>query len=72
MKASEIRAMTTAEIGRKLDDTYQELMNLRIQVRAGQQKNTARLTLLRRDIARLKTILRERELEEFLATEREG
>jgi large subunit ribosomal protein L29 len=72
MKASEIRAMTTAEIGRKLDDTYQELMNLRIQVRAGQQKNTARLTFLRRDIARLKTVLREREIQEFLATGQEG
>jgi len=72
MKASEIRAMTTAEIGRKLDDTYQELMNLRIQVHAGQQKNTARLTFLRRDIARLKTVLREREIQEFLATGQEG
>lgn len=72
MKASEIRAMTTAEIGRKLDDTYQELMNLRIQVRAGQQKNTARLTLLRRDIARLLTVLREREIEEFQTKEQEG
>ncbi|MCC7354773.1 MAG: 50S ribosomal protein L29 [Anaerolineae bacterium] len=72
MKANEIRALTVAEIGHKLDDTYQELMNLRIQVRAGQQKNTARLMLLRRDIARLQTVLREREIEEFMAKEQEG
>ena len=72
MKVSEIRALTSAEAGRKLDDSYQELMNLRMQVSSGQQKNTSRLTLLRRDVARLKTVLRERELAEFTATEQEG
>jgi large subunit ribosomal protein L29 len=72
MKVSEIRALTPDEVGRKLDDTYQELLNLRLQVATGQQKNTARLTTLRRDIARLKTVLRERELEAFAATEQEG
>ncbi len=72
MKASEIRALTTDELKRKLDDTYQELLNLRMQVATGQQKNTARLTQLRRDIARLKTVLREREIAEYERAGQEG
>jgi large subunit ribosomal protein L29 len=62
MKASEIRAMTDEEIARKLDETYQELFNLRFQLATGQLRNTARLSQVKRDIARLRTILREREL----------
>jgi large subunit ribosomal protein L29 len=72
MKASEIRALTTDELKRKLDDTYQELLNLRLQVSTGQQKNTARLTQLRRDIARLKTVLREREIAAYEQAVQEG
>lgn len=72
MKASEIRALTTDELKRKLDDTYQELLNLRMQVATGQQKNTARLTQLRRDIARFKTVLREREIAEYERAGQEG
>ncbi len=62
MKPSEIRAMTDAEIARKLDEMYQELFNLRFQLATGQLRNTARLSQVKRDIARLRTILREREL----------
>lgn len=62
MKASEIRAMTDEEIARKLDEMHQELFNLRFQLATGQLRNTARLSQVRRDIARLRTILREREL----------
>jgi large subunit ribosomal protein L29 len=72
MKASEIRALTTDELKRKLDDTYQELLNLRLQASTGQQKNTARLTQLRRDIARLKTVLREREIAAYEQAVQEG
>ncbi len=62
MKPHEIRAMTDDEIRAKLDELYRELFNLRIQKAIGQVKNTARFKEIRRDIARLKTILREREL----------
>ncbi|MCD6289399.1 MAG: 50S ribosomal protein L29 [Anaerolineae bacterium] len=62
MKPSEIRAMTDEEIARRLDEAYQELFNLRFQHTTGQLRNTARMREVRRDIARLHTILREREL----------
>lgn len=67
MLSREIRALTTDEVGVKLDAAYQELFNLRFQISTGQMKNTMRLTTVKRDIARLKTILRERELEAWYA-----
>jgi len=62
MQAGEIRALGTDEIRRKLDQTYEELFNLRFQWASNQLEDYNRITALRRDIARLKTILREREL----------
>lgn len=62
MEAREIRAMATEEIQRKLGETQEELFNLRFQWLTRQLKDTNRLTQVQRDIARLKTILREREL----------
>ncbi|GIV70740.1 50S ribosomal protein L29 [Caldilinea sp.] len=62
MKASELRALNNAELARKLDDYYQELFNLRFQRATGKLANTARFGQVKRDIARIKTILREREL----------
>ncbi len=62
MKPSEIRAMLDEEIARRLDEAYQELFNLRFQYTIGQLQNTARLSQVKREIARLRTILREREL----------
>ncbi len=62
MQAREIRGLSDAEIKRRLDDAYQELFNLRFQQVAGQVKNSNRLTEVKRDIARLKTVLREREM----------
>ncbi|NPA90127.1 MAG: 50S ribosomal protein L29 [Chloroflexi bacterium] len=62
MKASEIRALTTEEIRARLDQAYQEYYELRVSFRIGQLKNTARLREARKDIARLRTVLREREL----------
>jgi len=62
MKATELRAMTNMELANKLDDAYQEIFNLRFQAAAGQVTNTSRQRAVRRDIARMKTILREREL----------
>jgi large subunit ribosomal protein L29 len=62
MRASEIRNYNQAELQRHLDETQQELFNLRFQYATGQLKNTAKLGELRRQVARLYTIMREREL----------
>lgn len=63
MKVSEIRNMTDDELQRKIGDAYQELMNLRFQFSAGQLKNTNRLKEVKKDIARMRTVWRERELD---------
>jgi large subunit ribosomal protein L29 len=63
MKAGEIWDMTAEEIQGKLDDAYAELFNLRFQFSTGQLQNSARLGQMRRDIARLNTILRAKQRE---------
>ena len=62
MKAQEIRAMTSDELMQRLDDAHQELFNLRFQFSTGRLENFNRLGEVKRDIARLKTVMREREL----------
>jgi large subunit ribosomal protein L29 len=61
MKAKEIRDLTTDVIRTRLTDTQEELMKLRFQQVMGQLTDTSRLRHVRRDIARLETILSERE-----------
>ena len=61
MKAHELRAMTAGELEGELDGLQQEYFNLRFQFSSGQLRDTSRLRLVRRDIARVKTILREKE-----------
>lgn len=62
MKAEEIRAMTGEELQKKLTDLKAELFNLRFQLATGQLDNTARVKAVRKDIARVKTIMHEREM----------
>jgi len=62
MKSQEVRGMTTADLAQRLDEAYQEMFNLRFQRATGKLTNTARMNLVRKHIARMKTILREREL----------
>ena len=62
MKAKEIRELTTAEIEQNVKSLKEELFNLRFQLATGQLENTARLREVRKSIARLKTVVREREL----------
>lgn len=57
MKAKEIRALAAEEIKAKIADTREELMKLRFQQVTGQLTDTSRLRTLRRDIARMETIL---------------
>lgn len=59
MKPGEIRELSLQEMELKRGELRQELFNLRFQHGAGQLENTARLEQLKRDIARVETILRE-------------
>jgi large subunit ribosomal protein L29 len=61
-KTSDIRELPVSELNERLDETREELFNLRFQLATGQLDNYRRVRLLRRDIARVKTVLREREL----------
>jgi large subunit ribosomal protein L29 len=67
-KTGELRNMDTEELETRLGDTRQELFNLRFQLVTGQLDNNARIGQVRRQVARIETILREREIE---AAERE-
>ncbi len=60
MKASEVREMTTLELDNKLADLKKELFALRFQHAVNQLDNPMRLKAVKKDIARVKTILRER------------
>ncbi len=62
MKVKEIRDMSEAELNKKLDDLKDELFNLRFRSVTGQLDNPMRIKEVRKSIARIKTILREREL----------
>ena len=62
MKASEINEMSVDELNEKLSNLKEELFNLRFQLAINQLDNTARLKAVKKDIARIKTTLREAEL----------
>jgi large subunit ribosomal protein L29 len=61
-QASELRSLDGAELVSRLADAKQELFNLRFQVVTGRLDNTSRIQHVRREVARLMTIQREREL----------
>ncbi|MFD1929756.1 50S ribosomal protein L29 [Sporosarcina siberiensis] len=62
MKAKEIRDLTTAEIEQQVKSLKEELFNLRFQLATGQLENTARIGEVRKSIARMKTVIRQREI----------
>lgn len=62
VKVKELRELTDAELDKKLADGKDELFRLRFQLATGQLDNPMRLKEVRRGIARVKTIIREREL----------
>ena len=62
MKASEIRDMSVEEMNEKLVGLKEELFALRFQLAVNQLDNTARLKAVKKDIARIKTVLRENEI----------
>ncbi|AEB31090.1 MAG: 50S ribosomal protein L29 [Carnobacterium sp.] len=63
MKANELKELTTAEMVEKEKAFKEELFNLRFQLATGQLENTARLSEVRKSIARIKTALRQAELQ---------
>ena len=62
MKASEIREMSVEELQTKLTELKEELFNLRFQLAVNQLENSSRFGAVKKDIARVSTILRQREL----------
>jgi large subunit ribosomal protein L29 len=62
MKALELRKLTPAELTEKLAEAKEELFNLRFQLATNQLDNTSRLAEVRREIARINTVIREREI----------
>lgn len=64
MKPAEIRDLTKEELGQKEQELCEELFNLKIQHATGQLENTARIGQVRKDIARVRTILKTRDANE--------
>ena len=62
MKASEMKKLSTAELETKLKDLKAELFNLRFQLAINQLDNPMRVSAVKKDIARVKTVLRENEI----------
>lgn len=63
MKSKELRALNPEEIRSKIADAREELMKLRFQQVTGQLTDTSRLRIIRRDIARMETVLGEKAAE---------
>ncbi len=64
MKAAEIRELTLEELNAKLKELKEELFNLRFQHAINQLDNPMRLNVVKKDIARIKTVIREQELKD--------
>ena len=62
MKASEIRELTEIELNKKRTEITEEIFNLRIQVSTQQTTNFARISGLKKDLARILTVMREKEI----------
>ena len=67
MKSKEIRELTDAEAQAKLRDLRQEMFNLRLQQQTARLERASRIREVRRDIARIETIVRERQLKQTAA-----
>lgn len=62
MNAPELRNLTYKELSDKLDESKEELFNLRFQLVSNQLDNTTRLKQVKKDIARINTVMREQEI----------
>ncbi|CAB4815674.1 MAG: 50S ribosomal protein L29 [Actinobacteria bacterium] len=71
-KADEMLSLSSPELVDRLAESRRELFNLRFQLATGQLDNTARMSVVRKDIARALTVLRDREITEAEALENDG
>lgn len=62
MKAYDLRSLNATELADKLDEAKEELFNLRFQLATNQLDNTTRIRQVRREIARVKTVIRQQEI----------
>ncbi|MDJ0959602.1 MAG: 50S ribosomal protein L29 [Acidimicrobiia bacterium] len=62
MKAAELRGLTNRELQEALDESKEELFNLRFQYATNQLDNTARIRQVKKEIARINTVIREQEI----------
>jgi large subunit ribosomal protein L29 len=62
VKAAELRQLNDVELANRLRETKEELFNLRFQLATGQLDDSSRIDVLRKDVARCRTLLREREI----------
>ncbi len=73
MKAVEVRRLSLEELNQRLNDSADDLFRMRFQLISGQLQNTMSLKQTRQEVARMKTIIRERELQiNQASTEEEG
>ncbi len=72
MKALEIRQMSSEEIEQKIKEGKSELLNMRMQSARGSLEKPHKMSALKKDIARMMTVLRERELENMGGTNENG
>jgi large subunit ribosomal protein L29 len=61
MKASDVRELTLEELRQREEDVSEELFNLKFQLATSQLENKMRVRQVRRDLARIKTIMREKQ-----------
>ena len=64
MKINELRKLTNEDLNKKITESKKELLDLRIKQSTGSLEKPSKIHELRKDVARMKTILRERELSE--------
>jgi len=72
MRADELRAFNYKELGERLAESKEELFNLRFQIVTNQLDNTERLGQVKREIARIKTLRREQEIEAWETQQEEA
>lgn len=72
MKAKELRDLSSEDLKKKIESWEEELFNLRFQSKMGQLSNPMQLKMIKRDIARAKTILNERKIEKMKAENKKG
>lgn len=72
MKATDLRDLPYEELREKLGEAKEEIFNLRFQLATNQLDNTDRMRTVRREVARIATVMREQEIEAYYRQEAEG